>query len=115
MNVDLLLISILGSSMVLASFAPLALSTSPLNTGLRFLRLRRSREMTLLCSPKVNQHHTGAVGARAAGQEDTRTTWAPPAKTNWLGKNEWVTSNEKLATAELGVSCPRANIRKSCS
>src|ERR1035441_1800293 len=70
--------------------------------------------MTILCSPKVTQHHIGAVASKvwsflaksdptphrrgggfAAGQEDAPWSLGPPAKTNWLGKNEWVTSNRE--------------------
>ena len=56
--------------------------------------LRHSREMTLLCSPKVTHHHTGKVALLPPGNR-TPPPLGPPVKTNWLGKSEWVTGNKK--------------------
>src|SRR4051795_9992060 len=40
-----------------------------ITVGRGHLRLRRSREMTHLCSPKVTQHHQSTCAAFAARQE----------------------------------------------
>src|ERR1039457_1334184 len=65
--------------------------------------LRRSREMTILCSPKVIQHHIGAVAVLPPGKRTRPGHLGPSAKTNWLGKNEWVTSNREARRRGLPI------------
>ena len=48
----------------------------------------------LLCSAKVTHHHTGAVALLTAGNRAARPP-GPPVKTNWFGKNERVTKEQK--------------------
>src|SRR5712691_6565418 len=50
--------------------------------------------MTLLCLPKVTQHHTGAVALLPPGKRGTRATWAA-GEDELVRENEWVTSNKK--------------------
>ena len=57
--------------------------------------LRHSREMTLLCSPRVTHNHTGEVALLPPGKRNAWATYAQPARTNWFGKNEWVARNQQ--------------------
>ena len=87
---------------------------------MRLLQRWRSRTLRifpdsayLLCSPKMTHHHTGAVALLPPGNRTARPPELP-VKTNWFGKNERVTKKKKHGGG-TSRSCPRANVRKSCS
>jgi hypothetical protein len=64
-------------------------------------RLRRSREMTLLCSPKVTQHHQAAGAAFGARQESIMPVWKHECR-----------ESDRSRISPFGDVCDRSRLRR---